>query len=563
VESAAASSPVPEAVAGEAGGDRPFWSQLLVATLVALVATAALTWPQLLAPTKVVEHFDPYFSVWRLGHIAHALRRSPIELFDANIFYPARGTLAYSDATLLQGVLSAPLFWAGLDPTLIYNLALSAGFILSGTAIFVLARHLTASTQASLVAVVVFVMLPYRVEHVMHLELQWGAFIPLAFWAVHRTAESARWRDATLAGLFVWLQFVACIYYGVFMAAILLVFVPLLLLLPEQRSRWSYSLKLGICGTVTALLVLPYLWPYRDASQSIGVRRTDEIVQFSAQFTNYVATSEWNRLWGWTADRWGAMELRLFPGALAIALAAASVFHRRWRHAVVYAVVVAVAVELSFGLNGLLYGLLLDYLPPLRAFRAVARFGIFVGFGVAILAALGTQVVLGAAPRSAQRWLGFALIALLFVEYSNRPIPLVIGVSARPADVYRVLMDRDAGPVVELPLPDMEESPRPPGFDPYYQAWSIWHWRPLVNGYSGFTPVAYERFVQDVAGFPDEQSVTALRALRVRHVLIHQAFYTAQEFRQLALRVASSPSLTVLGTYDDPVGRALLIELAR
>ena len=540
---------------------RSKWLPFAGAIILASLATIALTWPQLLAPTDVVDHFDPYFSVWRLGHIAHALRRWPIALFDANIFYPAKGTLAYSDATLLQGVLAAPLFWAGVAPTLIYNLLLYAGFIFSGASIFLLARHLTASSQASLVAVVIFVMLPYRVEHLMHLELQWSGFIPLTFWAVHRTVESVRWRDAMLAGLFVWLQFLACIYYGVFLALILLVFVPLLLLLPEQRSRGTYILKMSVCGAVTALLVLLYLWPYHEASRVVGVRRTDEIMQFSAQLTNYFATSEWNRLWGWTADRWGAMELRLFPGAVALVLAAASVFHRPWRHAAVYAIVVGVGVELSLGLNGSLYGPLLEYITPLRAFRAVARFGIFVGFGIAILAGFGAHAVLHATSKRTQRWLGTVLIALLFAEYSNRDIPLVAGVTARPADAYRALIDREEGPIVELPLPDMEASPRPPGFDPYYQAWAVWHWRPLVNGYSGFTPVAYEQFAADLRGFPDERSVKALRALRVRYVLIHKAFYTPAEYTELALKVATNPSLAVLGTYDDPVGSANLIEV--
>lgn len=538
------------------------WLPFVGAIIVALVATTVLTWPQVLEPTKVVDHFDPYFSVWRLGHVARALTRWPIALFDTNAFHPAKGSLAYSDATLLEGVLAAPLFWAGLAPSLIYNLILYAGVVLSGIAIFVLARHLTTSTPASLIAVVIFVMLPYRVEHLMHLELQWAAFIPLTFWAMHRTAESGRWRDAALAGLFVWLQFVACIYYGVFLALILLFVVPLMLLLPEQQSRRAFILKMSVCGAVTALLVLPYLWPYYEASRVVGVRRTDEIVQFSARLTNYFATSEWNRIWGWTADRWGAMELRLFPGAIALALAAVGLFHRRWRHAAIYAIVVAIAAELSFGLNGFLYGPLLEYLTPLRAFRAVARFAIIVGFGVAILAAFGADALLRKTPKAMQGWVGAALIALLFVEYSNRGIPLVSGVSATPADVYRVLNDAQEGAIVELPLPDMDVAPRPPGFDPYYQAWSVWHWRPLVNGYSGFTPAAYEQFAADLKGFPDDRSVTALRALGVRYVLVHQAFYPPADYAGLAVKLATSPALRLLGTYQDPVGSATIVEVA-
>lgn len=543
-------------------GDTRAWLPLTGAIIVASLATIVLTWPHALTPTKVVDHFDPFFSIWRLGHIAHALTRWPIALFDANIFHPAKGTLAYSDATLLQGVLAAPLFWAGVAPSLIYNLLLHAGFVLSGAAIFVLARHLTISIPASLIAVVVFVMLPYRVEHLMHLELQWAAFIPLTFWAVHRTAESGRWRDAVLAGLFAWLQFLACIYYGVFLAIALVLAVPLLILLSEPQSRWRFALQMSVCGLVAGLLVLPYLWFYQEATGVVGVRRTDEIVQFSARLPNYFATSEWNRLWGWTADRWGAMELRLFPGAIALGLAAASLFHRRWRQVAVYAIVVGVAAELSLGLNGSLYGPLLEFAPPLRAFRAVARFAIIVGFGVAILAAFGADTLLRATSTRAQRWVGAALIALLVVEYSNRHIPLVPGVATVPADVYRVLDDAKEGAIVELPLPEMDIAPRPPGFDPYYQAWAVWHWRPMVNGYSGFTPAAYHQFAADVRGFPDARSLQALRALNVRYVLVHQAFYPPDDYRDLAMRVAASSAVTIVGTYGDPVGSASIIEVA-
>lgn len=320
-------------------------------------------------------------------------------------------------------------------------------------------------------------------------------------------------------------------------------------------------LKISVCGVVTALLVLPYLWPYYEASRVVGVRRTDEIVQFSARLTNYFATSEWNRLWGWTADRWGAMELRLFPGAMALALAATSLLHRRWRHVAIYAAVVGVAVELSLGLNGSVYGLLLEYVTPLRAFRAVARAAVIAGFGVAILAAFGAQVLLRATPRPLQRWLGLALVVLLFVEYSNRNTPLVPGVAAKPADAYRVLKDAKEGVIVELPLPDMDLAPRPPGFDPYYQAWSVWHWRPLVNGYSGFTPAAYEQFAADLEGFPDERSVRALRALQVRYVLVHQAFYAPADYADLVLKLTTSSALTLRGTYQDPVGNANLFEV--
>ena len=55
---------------------------------------------------------DPYFSIWRLAWVGHAIVTNPGELFHANIFYPAPSTLGYSDAMLLPGIVTAPFFWA-------------------------------------------------------------------------------------------------------------------------------------------------------------------------------------------------------------------------------------------------------------------------------------------------------------------------------------------------------------------------------------------------------------------------------------------------------------------
>ena len=66
--------------------------------------------------------------------------RTRVHLFDANIFHPETGTLAYSDATLLQGLIGAPLLWVGVSPVLVYNLLLLTGIAGSGVGMFVLAR---------------------------------------------------------------------------------------------------------------------------------------------------------------------------------------------------------------------------------------------------------------------------------------------------------------------------------------------------------------------------------------------------------------------------------------
>src|SRR5262249_36256615 len=157
----------------------------LLATTLFVFLACYLTWPQCLyLNTQVANHDDSYFSVWRLAWIAHALKTDPAHLYDANIFYPEPRTLAYSDAVIFEGALAAPLQWAGLNAVGVYNVLLLCGMITSAIGMFVLAWYLIGSEDAALVAATIFLMLPYRVDHFMHLELQWTCWIPLTFWAV-------------------------------------------------------------------------------------------------------------------------------------------------------------------------------------------------------------------------------------------------------------------------------------------------------------------------------------------------------------------------------------------
>ena len=66
---------------------------------------------------------------------AHALLTAPSRLFDANIFYPEKLTLAYSEAMLVQALFAVPVIAAGGSAVLAYNVAVIAGFALTGWAL--------------------------------------------------------------------------------------------------------------------------------------------------------------------------------------------------------------------------------------------------------------------------------------------------------------------------------------------------------------------------------------------------------------------------------------------
>jgi hypothetical protein len=517
-----------------------------IALLLAAALTAVVTWPLVLNPAgSVLGHHDTYFSMWRVGWIAHALTAQPLRLFDANIFSPTPGTLAYSDATLLQGLVGAPLLWAGLSPALVYNLLLAIGYAGSGVGMFVLSRHLTGQTGPALIAAAAFTLAPYRTEHVMHLELQWAMWIPLTLWALHRTVDDSSRRWAVLAGMFFALQVLSCIYYGVFLGMLLAGIVPLLWLTSGGRARRAIA-PLGLAALVAAVAIIPYLLPYMGASRELGDRDMRDVVLYSARPANYLASPAISLLWGWTAERWGGNETRLFPGLVVLALSAAAFLNPRRRWVFIYATAAVLAIMLSFGINTTPYRWLFDHVSLLRGLRASARFAMLASAMLAVMAAFGAQWI---AARTRLKGAAVpALLALMTLDGLNRPFELDAEPLTAPAGVYQFVRASGPGVVLELPLPTLD---RLPGFDAYYSLWSMQHWFPLINGYSGYYPHDYVQTMVTMEAFPDDESIALLKAHAVRYVVVHKAFLGDDRYSSLLLRIASRPEFAPSGSFKD------------
>jgi hypothetical protein len=120
-------------------------------------------------------------------------------------------------------------------------------------------------------------------------------------------------------------------------------------------------------------------------------------------------------------------------------------------------------------------------------------------------------------------------------------------------DVYRFVKTLDQSVIIELPMFLSAE----------YMYWSTSHWRPLVNGYSGYEPPDYAKTTALMKTFPDDEAIARLRHLDVRYVLVHESFYTADSASALLLRVLRRRDLVSHGKYKDWQGWTHVFELPR
>jgi hypothetical protein len=486
--------------------------RVALASIGIAVGLAILVHDQLQAPYSIADYGDPLFSIWRIGWVLRQLFVDPTHLFDGNIFYSQPLTLTLSDPIILPALTTAPLAAIGTHPVVAYNVLLLSGFWFSGIATYLLVERLTASPPAAFVAGLIYACYPYRFEHYGHLELQMTQWMPLGLLALHLFVSTGRWRYAIGLGLAGAAQLYSSMYYAVFF----LVYATAIgagLLIAQRPSIRRLALPAVAGALVAGLVAVPIARAFVAAQPLKAERTTDEIRFYSATPLDYLRGNLHSALW---KDRIlpPEPERALFPGVMPLALAAIGVAPPLSAIRLVYVAGLFVALDCSFGFNGAFYPLLHRSFPPVRGLRVAARFSVLVGLTLSILAGFGVRRVLGWCRSPRARWSAITALAGLVMIDAWPALPLV-PVWKEPPAIYDTLKTTSGVVLAEFPV-DVNEV-----FNTPYMYFSVWHFLPMVNGYSGHIPESYTALAPDLLEFPRGDSAAALRRRGVTHVTVN------------------------------------------
>jgi hypothetical protein len=513
---------------------RGFWILLLGVALVIVN-----TWP--LAPSLDrigrVDSHDGQYGLWQSAWVARALVSDPFHVYDANIFYPHRSTLAFSEPTLLAGILGLPAYLATASPYATHNLAVLGFFLLSFLSAYALGWRLTGDALAATALAISFAFSPYVFARTAQLPMMAIFGLPLALLAMHGLVEAPSIRTAAgLAGA-LWLQALACGYYTIF--ALLIVGIGLVYFgIEGQRwRRHAFRLHAALSVALTAAVLLPLFWPHLRLSQAEGFRRpVGEALQFAADWRAWLASAAWAHRWMLT---WlGTWNEVLFPGFIPSALGLAGAWlglrgrlTLRSRHdsasvghrapdaralAGFYVLIGVFGAWCAFGPAGGLYALLYETLPLFAFIRASGRFGVLTTLAAGALMAMALAHF--ARDDARRRTIAGVVIVILAAELFSAPRPKVPAIRVSP--VYLTLGSQPRGPVVEFPM-----FPRQLELNALYVLMSTAHWQPLVNGYGAFWPADIQQLAADTNSFPSEPAVERIRSWGVRYVVVHPRLY--------------------------------------
>jgi hypothetical protein len=135
-----------------------------------------------------LDNADTRMLIWNVAWVARTLVLDPLRVFDANIFYPHRWTLAYSESNLGAGVLAIPVYWATGNPDTAHNFVVVLSFVLSAAGTYYLVRYLVGDRRAAVIAAICFAYCPYVFSHLPQVHLLMTAVLPVSMLAGRMSA---------------------------------------------------------------------------------------------------------------------------------------------------------------------------------------------------------------------------------------------------------------------------------------------------------------------------------------------------------------------------------------
>ncbi|MBK9062404.1 MAG: hypothetical protein IPL89_04290 [Acidobacteria bacterium] len=530
-----------------APGARGAFADFAVCCLAA-TAWAAFALPRVL--THLRDGYDAPLQAWQLAWVRHALNGAGTSLFDANIFAPARNTLAFTEPLVGYGVAGVPLAAAGLPVVGVFNVLCLLGIAFS---VWATARLAVAYGSPRLPALLGAAAAGLGAETACgfgYVSFVAAGGIPLALLAWKSVREKGR--PAAVLALGASLGGLGWFSLHLFaFALVALGGVVLLDLLTGRSARRPAALgKLASALALALVLLLPLAVHMIEARRDNDFRRSDaEAALFSAAPADWLATTDSNPGQAFLTRRSGS-EKALYPGTASLALGALAIVALLWRRrpsGLVSTGVVLVAVSFagSLGPGGPLIPALKALAPPLfGGIRAFARFGAVSQVGFGLLAAAGCSILLerlaspaGRAAAALALGAGIAVDVRQTVRFGFRP-----EVPAPPVEEFLTRIET-GGPILHLPL---FHSPS----DARWVFASLAHFKPIVNGNASYVPRRNVEFAEALAVAPIPESLLdTLAAWPTGVVVVHEH---ALPLRRLAPTLDFMEAGMRAGIFDSP-----------
>jgi len=513
-----------------------------------------LTWPlganlaTHVPHTREIASTDLPYCAWVLAYETHTLATRPASILDANIYHPAPRTLFYGPTYLAALPIYAPVWAATGNPTLAINFVFLAGLALTSAALHWVVWRWTASHAAGVIAGWTFLLSRWTITWFVPTVPPYGVLWYFPFIVAAVATPARTWRAALRTVPLLVLQSLTDLIFvgGAVMAPAAAIALGRLARPSTRQAGLRLLAALGLTVVVLSPLYLGYVDVRRrepNITQQSVWKSWHEFVPLPVGVLDeHVPVSVPHLVWPLVLAGVSLLALRRGHGRAP---------SRAWGHAALWLGLGTVLALDGTSLPGvgrfrMPHFLLFDAAGIGAALRVSTRFAVAALIGVSLLAGLAFAELTARARAGVATLLALGVMALTYAEcrenwfrwiVERKPVPAVYPLEAtlEPSPITQLLRTSDAV-VLELPLLPRAVAGRPHATAMFR---SIFHWRPLLNGYGSYYPSGFAERMELALRAPDPEALRTLqRETGLTHLIVNAGSPLA---RPIWMRAAAAP----------------------
>ena len=225
------------------------------------------------------------------ANFKHLSRLQFNQIYHLPIVYPLSYVMTSGSNLFGQSLLFLPLHLFGVrNYYLIYNLAVFIAILGAGLCAYLLFMELLGRRPVALVAAALYMLLPFRVHNIPHLNALFSFPIPLCLLFLLRYFKRERRRDLMLFFLFLVLQFLFDLALGFYLAVAGAIIYLIAILVYKRITLKSILIPLAL-AFLAALLVLAVFSPYLQKELTLSSATPVKSIRHHSSLSFYTGLS--------------------------------------------------------------------------------------------------------------------------------------------------------------------------------------------------------------------------------------------------------------------------------
>lgn len=486
---------------------------------VLLIIAVALysVWPFVVNIGGVaVDDYDGLLLVWVYNQNIQKIPWNLVQIFQGNIFYPFKNTMAFADLNMISSVLSYVPVKILKEPTVILSTSTILGQILTMLVVYFWFFDVTKNRWSSTLGAILLGLSQIRFHYIGHLQMWNMQYWLISAWIMWRFVKNEKAWQLYVSLIFLALQFwesVLPVYFALFSFVFILFKRKELL-----RRKWKHF---AASISLFLIMIYPLIKAYLSVSNEFDYERS---IRDAANFSMSVN------------DTWGVF----FSPALFIVFGAVILTNFKR---------IIKGKEIKVFLYLACFSFMMALGPVLKWSGATFKF--FEKYFVPLPYGIFYYVIPGfGALRTPSRWIWVFALSLTFIivwglrnfKERNEKLFILIFVvvtvitASRLKGVIRIptvneypkvytWLEEQPGEVI-LELPAYRWGSGVERIETYRMLYSLKHGKKLVNGYSGFTPPQYEKLVEELRdAFPSEHTFSSIELTGADYIVVNKDMY--------------------------------------